>query len=497
MSEKNSLTFEQYLETLTDDEKHLSAEFFADFKTRCSLIKGERHKMRDDFRRAILYYHSQNIPLKEALEYLALENLGGFYAHPPTLWYPLDDAAKIYPLSMDHGRMTLFRLSVYFKKDIVPELLQMALNFTIKRFPSFATTLKKGFFWHYLDTSKRRYCIEKEQNIPCRPISVSLSGSQTFRVLYYKNRLSVEFFHVLTDGSGGLTFLRVLAAEYLRLTGVKAENDGTLLNINDSPSPEEISNEFPRVERSESGGFLDKPATQMSGILSKTKPCRVIHFKMDTDSLKAAAAKHNTSVTSLMLSIMFLAGKSATEELHGELSIQVPVNMRKFYPSETVRNFSMYCTVRIPIEKIRNFADLTAEISRQLTEKGTKENMDKMANSAENLVHMLAYIPLAIKQPIAKRVYGFLSDTVFSNTLSNLGVVEMPAGYAEHIESMDFVLGPLITNRTACAMITFGNTSTFSVTKSTTDPTFEEVMYRYLLEEGIITEVEGSELYEN
>ncbi|MEZ4627989.1 MAG: hypothetical protein R2912_07880 [Eubacteriales bacterium] len=37
------------------------------------------------------------------------------------------------------------------------------------------------------------------------------------RVRYYHNRIAVEFFHVLTDGTGGQVFLQTLVAEYLRL----------------------------------------------------------------------------------------------------------------------------------------------------------------------------------------------------------------------------------------------------------------------------------------
>ena len=36
-----------------------------------------------------------------------------------------------------------------------------------------------------------------------------------FRVLVYKNRVAVEFFHALTDGTGALVFVKTLLAEYL------------------------------------------------------------------------------------------------------------------------------------------------------------------------------------------------------------------------------------------------------------------------------------------
>jgi hypothetical protein len=36
-----------------------------------------------------------------------------------------------------------------------------------------------------------------------------------FRVIVYHNRIAVEFFHSLTDGTGALIFLKNLVAEYL------------------------------------------------------------------------------------------------------------------------------------------------------------------------------------------------------------------------------------------------------------------------------------------
>ena len=38
-----------------------------------------------------------------------------------------------------------------------------------------------------------------------------------FRVTYYKKRINLEVFHVLTDGMGGINFLRELTYQYLRL----------------------------------------------------------------------------------------------------------------------------------------------------------------------------------------------------------------------------------------------------------------------------------------
>ena len=489
--------FTEYRISLPEEEAVLLNDFFSEFEQHCLLAKPEKEKMRSDFEKAILYYSEQNVPLREALALLDIASLGGFYARPPIMWFSLDDAAKIYPLSMKHGLMAVFRLSAYLKQPVVPELLQMALTFTIPRFPSFATTLKKGFFWHYLDTAKRRFTAERERGIPCQPLRVSQSGSQSFRVLYWDNRISVEFFHVLTDGTGGMIFLKVLIAEYLRLCGVVFEQDESIWDIHDVPTSEEFENAFANVPRASSAsGFADKAATQMSGRLGKNRPSRIVHLKMNASELKAAAGKYNTTVTGYMLAVMFLAQKAATDDLHGEFSIQVPVNMRKYYPSRTARNFAMYCGIRMPIEEIHDIPSMIDRISEQLKEKASKEAMSEMLTATETLVEVMRYIPLAVIQPVAQVVYGFLGDKIFTNTLSNLGVVKLPSEIAAEIDSMDFVLGTAITNRAGCAMVTVNNMATFSITKMTPDPTFEEKIYELLTEDHITVTAEGSGIYE-
>ena len=138
--------FAAFAEALSPQENELLAQFFSEFDTHFLVSKSNKKQFKADFEAAIMLLYKEGVPMDEVLSRLALSNLGGFYARPSVMWFPLDDAAKIYPISMEHGSQQVFRLSVYFKKDVIPELLQMALTFTIKRFASFATTLKRGSF---------------------------------------------------------------------------------------------------------------------------------------------------------------------------------------------------------------------------------------------------------------------------------------------------------------------------------------------------------------
>ncbi len=493
MAKKKS-EFEIYLLSLPGKEKEKLESFMASIDTYCILGKKELKAMKNDFQNALLWYASNGVDTDTAIRYLNPADFGGFFARKSLLWFPLDDAAKVYPLSMKSNFMAVFRLSCIFKEDVVPQLLQIALNFTVKRFPHFATTLKKGVFWHYLNASKHRYTIEEENSVPCSPIRLERTGSQTFRVLYWKNRVSVEFFHVLTDGTGGMRFLKSLAAEYLRLKEL-LEDDEEYEFLNSFPVKEESENAFEcYLQKVPPAGFMDRLAVQMNGKLSNG-PSRIIHFRMDTKSLLDAAHKHNATVTAFLLALMFMAGRSATDSMNGEHAVQVPVNMRKYHPSRTLSNFSMYFMVREELDSISDIDSLIEDIGRQIREKGTEENMDRMVASAARFVRMARYVPMVIKQPVAKQIYGFLGDKLFSNTLSNLGTVQLPEVYSKYIDSMQFVLGTGITNRAACALVSYNGVTVFSVTKYTADPTFEERMNSLLKAENISFTVEGSAVW--
>ena len=489
--------FELWVGGFEKEHQALLREYFDGLNAHLSLARDEVIQFRRDFTAAIDLLLQLGCPLEEALTRLNPERLGGFYAWPATLWFRLDDAAKIYPLSMKHGQMSVFRLAAVLKEPVKPELLQIALHFTIQRFPGFATTVRKGFFWHYLDQTKRRYCIQPETDIPVRPLKIAASGSQSFRVLYYENRISAEFFHILTDATGGMCFLKTLLAEYLRLLGPDCPCGDGILDVTRPPLAGENENAFPAADRRGKGsGLTDRAALQLSGRLAPVHPCRILHFEMDAEKLREAARNRNATVTAYLLGLLFLAGRRATEAMGGSFNIQVPVNMRKFYPSPTLRNFSMYCGIRLDMEQVTTLDDILPEIQHQLTEKASREAMTEMIHSSTRLVNSVRFVPLFIKAPIARVIYGFLGDKIFTNTLSNLGVVNLPPEMQSRVDHLEFLLGTLVTNRAGCALVTCGGKAVLTIAKQTADPSLEEALCRLLDGDQVPYAVKGSVLYE-
>ena len=131
-------------------------------------------------------------------------------------WMRLDNAALIFPAAQRRSWSNAFRISFSFSDPVDPDVLQRALDRIAPRFPSVVVRLRRGLFWHYLEELQTPPCVQTDSWQPL----VSMTGADVrrcaIRVLYYRDRMAVEFFHAVTDGTGGMVFAKSLAAEYVR-----------------------------------------------------------------------------------------------------------------------------------------------------------------------------------------------------------------------------------------------------------------------------------------
>ena len=128
-------------------------------------------------------------------------------------WYRLDNAAKIFPPSKNKYDAKIFRFSVSLKENIDKNILESALKITLEEYPVFKSILKKGFFWYYLEESNIKPIVVEEHLRPCS----AFDNGNLFQVTYYKKRINLEVNHALTDGTGTLTFLKSLTANYINI----------------------------------------------------------------------------------------------------------------------------------------------------------------------------------------------------------------------------------------------------------------------------------------
>lgn len=491
-----------YLEVLcggleTKDVEMLN-HYVQQLEERIDIPRVQKNEMVHDFLRAIAYYLDHNYSTSEIIERLDLRNLGEYYRNIHETCYMIDNAGVIYPLGLRNGQMQMFRLSITLKEDIVPELLQIAVNFTMKRFPTFAAAVKGGVFWPYLETNHGIIKVEEETDIPCKPISIVLRTSRSLRILYYKKRISIEIFHVVTDGTGGMVFLKTLTNEYLRLLkNVSVCGEG-ILDINEEVNKEEVKNCFDDAESNKDiSMMMGEKSLQLKGKITTIKPSRIFHYEMPLEQLKEVSKKYNSTISAYILALMFIASKRAIDKTSGVFRIQVPINMRQFNQSKTLRNYSMYFGASMDIKDIGDKQSVVDEMKKQLKENVSYDRLSKMMGSTKGIIDMARPVPLFIKIPIGQIAFGYLGNSIYGATFSNLGIIEVGDNIKEYIDYFDFVVVPNSPNRIFCTLLTYEGKSRLMIAKNTQDTTFEEEMLKLLKEDGITIDLYGSPRYES
>nr|MDD6335476.1 hypothetical protein [bacterium] len=417
-------------------------------------------------------------------------------------WMRLDNAAKIYPAAKKRNWSALFRLSATLDEAVDPDTLRRALARTLPRFPAFAVRMKTGMFWYYLEHAEGAPPVQEDSCCPCPVLRLKANGGFGLRVRYYGCRIAVEFFHVLTDGTGGISFLKTLVAEYLTLRyGATVPRGGDILDCSAPALPEEIEDSFLAHAGPVASGRSEKKAYRVRGTPNRGGFVTVTCGDIPVDRLRDKAREKGVSITQYLTAVLILAiDDIQRQENHPArklkpVKICVPINLRRFFKSRTTRNFASYVNPGIEPRMGEYTLDevlscVYHHMGLEITEKKLSAKFTANVRSEKNA--LLRVTPLFIKKPIMKMAFHIAGDRKTSSTLSNLGQVHLPPEMAEHVGQMDFILGPLSINPVACAALSYNGRLHINITRTIAEPKVERAFFTRLFKLGIPVKVESN-----
>lgn len=417
-------------------------------------------------------------------------------------WLRLDNAAKIYPPARSRYWSPMFRLSAELSEEIDTETLKTALDHTLARLPSFSCRLRKGFFWYYLERLEGAPDILPDVNNPMTYFNVKENKNFLFRVRCCGSRLAIEFFHVVTDGSGGTTFLLTLIGEYVRLRyGVTIPRAKHVLSCDDAPQAEEYEDSFLKYARKETSSRGERAAYAPHGAPMAAFDVSYIYGTVPTEDLHRAAKEHNASVSAFVtaLLIQIIAKLQAAERSRAKrrlpVKVSVPVDLRRFYPTKTLRNFSSYINPGIETRLGEySFEEILVQVQSimksQITEKQLNARFSE--NVATERIHVLRATPLFIKDPLLKLFFNMQGDRYVSMTFSNLGAVEVPQELRRYVRQLDFTLGPSKKNRCMCTCASYAGNTRFVFTRTLEGADIEREFFCTLVKLGIPVKIESN-----
>lgn len=416
-------------------------------------------------------------------------------------WYKLDNAALMYPLVARGESISIFRVSALLRDPVDPVELQYAVNDIAARFPTICGSVKNGFFWPFIDRPTIPITVKPQTKVPGRPMKVDSRRSQ-IRVNYIGNQISVEFFHSATDGTGGIIFLNSLLRRYFQRLGYKIDCTNCF-DYRDIPSLEEIRDNFAAVTVKKNPPPCPKPvkSKKLNGTLQRGGKYVTVRGVMSASQLKSAAKQHNATVTEYLGAVQLMAlnrlAAVTNSPENPPIRVLIPVNLRRIYDMETIRNFSSYIFYQYNGQN--DIDEVIDDIRKQTEEQMTDDYFRGMVSFNYNNGNspLLKIVPLAVKRFVLGCIVSGRGDGVVNcSTLSNLGVVKAPEQFDDLVLRYDFMLGKPAKKTNNFAVATYNDTCVISMTSPFVERDCEMYFFRKLAEAGIDIAVE-SDIWED
>ncbi len=352
-------------------------------------------------------------------------------------WYKVDNVAKVFLATAAKRDTRTLRVSCTLWEEVDAEMLQEAVLSAIQIRPQFQVRIRRGIFWHYMEDTDLQPIVTEESGRICPVLYVPGRAMLHYKVTYYRNRINLDLFHAISDGTGALEFLNIIVLEYLKLKYPGRFDETT---IHSGASENDLNQDSYKQffgNMSLKGSSLKK-AYHPAGLKLPYDQLQFFEVHMPTEQILAKAKELNVSLTSYMGARWMLAiyEEMPARKRKVPITVSLPVNLRNYYPSQTSRNFFNNVNVTHVFEEPIGLEALAKEFDEKMKANLTEENIKKQMDNFETMEYVapVRAVPLFLKQWVVR--YGSnVTDQKVSVVLSNLGVQRPPAELAELIQN--------------------------------------------------------------
>lgn len=385
----------------------------------------------------------------------------------------IDNSALYHCAMMSEKYMNSFRLKLIFKEEIDQTLLSKVCNGMIKRFPSFFASITNDNFWYY--TKALENIIIHKYDGEFQTIKYLDINKYAVALLCDDKTLVLEVFHAISDGAGALYVFKEIVKEYINLKeGKKVKYQDYLLEENiDS------YNDVPLIPKVKETIKIKNPY-MFNGKNFDAIP-QVRAYEIDLEHFKTFSKGLSCTVNDLIVLLFYRAIRDLKND-ERQISLLLPINLRKLFDSKTVKNFII--TSKILLDSDEDTMIIN-DIKKQLKAQNNFTNLAYEVNKINRLYRssIIKFIPLIIKCMFIKLVYHIGRKENTCITLSNLGKVEFGDYYDKHIDSLSFALSPRFNGPYNCGIVSYGNKLIIEITHDKDNyhllNAFEKILNKY------------------
>lgn len=383
----------------------------------------------------------------------------------------------------------VFRFAYDLKEDVDPARLQQALEDLRPRFPSFYVKLQRGLFRDTLVPTAPAP-LRKESGAPCQPVHLA-DGKPLFQVYYRIRRISIEFSHILADGEGALVFLHTLLARYLQLGGAVIDYaEAGLLSLDEPPQPEELRDDYRHFAQKGLDSPMPVPRAFCYRAPRTPGYLQVLHAQMLLDTVRSLAKAKGVTITEYLMAAYFHAfyvTNPQAKQGKKPFVLTVPVSMRKYYNSTSLRNFSQVANIAFDPRGQENFTfdNILDNIKGKLAAQTTKEEMEKQLCRNVTLANMPIekVAPGPIRRLAIRIGYRVVGEG--TSTLSNIGVVTLPPCLQAHLTHPLTMVGVLPFICLRGIVFSCNDSLHVSLSCNSKDDRVQQAFFAVLQEQGV------------
>jgi len=409
-------------------------------------------------------------------------------------WYKIDNVAKVFLATVGKRDTRAFRLSCTLKEEIDPEFLQQAVLSAIQDRPQVQVRIRRGIFWHYMEDTDILPKVAEENDRICPLLYVPAKAMLHYQVTYFGNRINLEIFHALTDGTGAMEFLNIIVLDYLKLKYPGNFDDVT---IHSGASAGDLSQDSYRQffgSKNLSRKRSKNKAYHPGGIKLPFNQLQFFELHMPTAQVLPKAKALKVSLTSYLgaLWMMAIRDEIPPRKRNTPITISLPVNLRNYYPSQTARNFFNSVNVTHVFDKDITLEELAVEFDTNLKSQLTEENIKKQMDNFETMEYVapVRVVPLFIKQLVVRH-FTKRSNKKVSMVFSNMGIQKPPVLVGEYIDNYS---GFCSTNTLFSTMFGYRDKLTLGVSSAFINTGVVKNFVRSLANSGVEIKVYATEV---
>lgn len=416
-------------------------------------------------------------------------------------WDKLDNTAHLFPVIAGESMTNTYRIAVELTEEVDGATLQEALNLVLPKFDLFNVRMRTGFFWYYFEENgKKAPTVREEHTYPCRYIQENRNRSYMFRVSYYKKRINLEVFHVLTDGMGGINFLKELTYQYLRLAHPQLrEKAGDTLSTDTSLNREDSF--LRNYRKSAKKGYQSQRAFEIKGERLDKEEFGVIHGYVKIPALKEVCHRYGMSINEyLVATYVWSIYKECLRGMTSDRAIRaaVPVNLRPFFDSVTTKNFfAMVSAELIPDRENLTYEEVCERVKQSLREQINKEHLEKLFSyNVSNQQNLFASaVPLVLKNLAIRLVYT-RSALANTTTITNIGNIKLEPEYEPYVQMFHAFLAMSKGQLLKATICSYRDTLAVTFSSVLAQAHVQRTFFRQLAADGLEVVIESNGVYE-